>query len=110
MKNLALETLQIDRERPFDLVQSADYQARRTAILDNYRTLTLHRGNRKRKRRLMNQEKGFKEEAAAFVDAVKSGGPMPIDFESLVAVTRATFLVHESLDNGSAVDLDLAWS
>jgi polar amino acid transport system substrate-binding protein len=84
------------------------FGGQKSAILDNYRTLTLHRGNRKRKRRLMNQEKGFKEEAAAFVDAVKSGGPMPIDFESLVAVTRATFLVHESLDNGSAVDLDLA--
>ena len=84
------------------------FGGQKSAILDNFRSLTLHSGGRRKKQRLMNQQKGFREEAAAFVEALRSGGPMPIDFETLVAVTRATFLVHESLDSGSAVETDLA--
>jgi len=82
------------------------FGGQKVAILENYRSLTLHCGNRRKRRRLMNQQKGFREEAAAFVGALRSGGPMPIDFETLVAVTRATFLVHESLDSGAAVQAD----
>ena len=75
----------------------------RTAILDNFRSLTLHQNNRRRKHRLLNQAKGFREEVAAFVEAVRTGGPMPIDWETLVAVTQTTFLIHRSLDTGGAV-------
>ena len=70
----------------------------RTAILDNYRSLSLHHRNRRRGKRLFNQAKGHVEEAAAFVDALKTGAPMPIDLETLVAVTQTTFLIHRSLE------------
>ena len=80
------------------------FGAQRAALLDNYRSLSLFSGNRKRKRRLLNQQKGFAEETAAFVSAVRSGGPMPIPFEQLVAVTQATFLALESLSTGVPVE------
>jgi predicted dehydrogenase/threonine dehydrogenase-like Zn-dependent dehydrogenase len=76
----------------------------RTAILENFRSLSLHTGNRRRRVRLLNQAKGHTQEAVAFVDAVRSGGPMPISFETLVAVTQTTFLIHHSLEQGAAVD------
>jgi len=82
------------------------FGAQRTAILDDYKRLTLYRENRRRRHRLFNQAKGHTEEVAAFVNAVRSGGPMPIDFDTLIAVTQATFLIHESLDSGLAVDYD----
>jgi hypothetical protein len=34
------------------------------------------------------------------VSAVRSGGPMPIPFESLIATTRATIAVDRSLASG----------
>jgi hypothetical protein len=52
---------------------------------------------------LLNQQKGFAEEAAAFVAAVRDGSAMPIPFEELVAVTQATFLALESLGSGAPV-------
>ena len=71
-----------------------------SAIVDNYRSLSLHKGNRRKTHRLLNQAKGHAEEVAAFVNAVRTGEPMPIDFETLVAVTRTTILIHRSLETG----------
>jgi predicted dehydrogenase len=77
----------------------------RSAILENFRTLSLHRDNRRRRTRLLNQAKGHAQEVAAFIDAVRTGGPMPIEFPVLAAVTRATFMIHESLGSGMPVDV-----
>jgi len=76
----------------------------RSAILENFRTLSLHRDNRRRRTRLLNQAKGHAQEVAAFIDAVRRGGAMPIEFPVLAAVTRATFMIHESLGSGMPVD------
>ena len=79
------------------------YGGERTAILDNFRSLALHHGNRRRRERMLNQTKGHAEEVAAFVQAATSGTDMPIEFETLAAVTQATFLIHHSLDIGAPV-------
>jgi predicted dehydrogenase/threonine dehydrogenase-like Zn-dependent dehydrogenase len=84
------------------------FGGQRTAILDNYRSLSLHSGNRRRRHRLFNQAKGHIEEVTAFIKALETGSPMPIDFETLVAVTQTTFLIHRSLDTGGPVDYELS--
>lgn len=38
--------------------------------------------------------------------ALETGGPMPIDLESLVAVTQSTFLIHTSLEAGAPVEYE----
>ena len=80
------------------------FGGQRTAILDNYRSLTLHHKNRGKRHRKLNQVKGHREEIAAFVAALTGGTAMPIDFKTLVAVTQSTFLVHQSLERGMPVD------
>ena len=75
----------------------------RCAILDNYRTLTVYQGNSKKRRRLMNQQKGHRQEVEAFVEAATSGGPMPIEWSTIVAVSQTPFLAHQSLDTGLPV-------
>ena len=55
------------------------------------------------KRALAGQDKGQQATLEHFVDAVRGGGPMPIGIDSLVATTRATIAVGESLAAGSAV-------
>jgi hypothetical protein len=66
-------------------------------VLENFRTLSLHDDNRTKRRRLMNQQKGHAEEVEAFVRAVATGDAMPIDVETQLAVTRATFAIETSL-------------
>ncbi|MEK9754429.1 MAG: hypothetical protein VW338_14645 [Rhodospirillaceae bacterium] len=51
------------------------------------------------------QSKGAKAALAAFVAAVKAGGPAPVDEAELVETSAATLAVMESLRSGEAVAL-----
>jgi polar amino acid transport system substrate-binding protein len=75
------------------------------AVLDDFRQLTLTRDGKRRRVKRMTQEKGFDQEVAAFLRAVKAGGEWPIPLEALVSTTRATFAIEESLRTGLPVRL-----
>ncbi|MCX7887558.1 MAG: oxidoreductase, partial [Verrucomicrobiae bacterium] len=49
------------------------------------------------------RDKGQAEEVRRFVEAVKTGGPMPIALDEIMASTRATLAVLESLRTGQPV-------
>ncbi|GAA2564925.1 bi-domain-containing oxidoreductase [Streptomyces lienomycini] len=51
------------------------------------------------------RDKGQNAELAAFVGAVRTGGPMPVPLESLVATTAATLAVGAGLAGGVLVTL-----
>ncbi|MFD5820109.1 bi-domain-containing oxidoreductase [Streptomyces sp. NPDC127038] len=51
------------------------------------------------------RDKGQSAELAAFVKAVRTGGPMPVPLESLVATTAATLAVQAGLAAGTPVTL-----
>ncbi|WP_405407488.1 bi-domain-containing oxidoreductase [Streptomyces sp. NBC_01124] len=51
------------------------------------------------------RDKGQSAELAAFVRAVRTGGPMPVPLESLAATTAATLAVRSSLAAGAPVTL-----
>ncbi|MFB7234539.1 bi-domain-containing oxidoreductase [Streptomyces sp. NPDC056269] len=51
------------------------------------------------------RDKGQNAELAAFVRAVRTGGPMPVPLESLVATTAATLAVRAGLAGGAPVTL-----
>lgn len=51
------------------------------------------------------RDKGQSAELAAFVRAVRTGGPMPVPLESLVATTAATLAVRAGLAGGVPVTL-----
>lgn len=51
------------------------------------------------------RDKGQAAELAAFVRAVRTGGPMPVPLESLVATTAATLAVRAGLAGGVPVTL-----
>ncbi|GAA4396977.1 bi-domain-containing oxidoreductase [Fodinibacter luteus] len=76
----------------------------RNARLDNFSRATVWTGGgRDTKRSLVGQDKGQRAELDAFVEAVRVGAAMPIGLESLVATTRTTIAVGESLTSGGAV-------
>ena len=51
------------------------------------------------------REKGQAEEVKQFVQAVTTGGPMPIPLDEIFESTRATLAVLESMRTGQAVEL-----
>jgi polar amino acid transport system substrate-binding protein len=51
------------------------------------------------------RDKGQAEEVRRFVEAVKTGGPMSIPFEEIIASKRATLAILESRRTGQAVEL-----
>lgn len=54
------------------------------------------------------RDKGQNAELAAFIKAVRTGGPMPVPLESLVATTAATLAVRTGLAGGAPVALERA--
>ena len=76
------------------------------AVLDNYRTLELMRGSRRRvERARLRQDKGHRAELEAFVAAVRDRAESPIPLADSVAVARATLAIVRSLREGAPVDL-----
>jgi predicted dehydrogenase/threonine dehydrogenase-like Zn-dependent dehydrogenase len=72
-----------------------------SARLDNFRKAMVWSGRGHHAMRTRGgQDKGQRVELAQFVEAVLAGQPMPIPLESLVAVTKATIAVGESLSSG----------
>ncbi|MGW2815686.1 bi-domain-containing oxidoreductase [Streptomyces sp. NPDC001415] len=51
------------------------------------------------------RDKGQNAELAAFIKAVRTGGPMPVPLESLVATTSVTLAVQAGLAGGAPVTL-----
>jgi len=73
----------------------------RSARLDNFASATVWAGRRRGVTKSRGgQDKGQRAELASFVEACRTGAPMPISVESLVATTGATIAVGESLASG----------
>jgi predicted dehydrogenase/threonine dehydrogenase-like Zn-dependent dehydrogenase len=73
----------------------------RSARLDNFRKATVWAGRGHDTIRARGgQDKGQRAELTRFVEACLAGAPMPIPLESLVATTRATIAVRDSLLTG----------
>ena len=79
------------------------------AVLEDFRHMELVRGERKQiVRSRWRQDKGHRNEWAAFEQAVQRGGESPIPFEEIVCSTLATFRIEESLATGKRVAVDAA--
>jgi predicted dehydrogenase len=78
----------------------------RVAVLDDFRTLELvQNGKRTQFRSRLRQDKGHRGEWEAFAAAILSGGPSPIPYDHLFAVTRASFAAVETLRLGEKVSI-----
>ncbi|WP_217142028.1 bi-domain-containing oxidoreductase [Streptomyces sp. AC627_RSS907] len=80
----------------------------RALRLDDFVRATVYDGRRKRwvgSRLPKARDKGQSAELAAFVRAVRTGGPMPVPLQSLVATTAATLAVRTGLACGAPVTL-----
>jgi predicted dehydrogenase len=62
--------------------------------------------NFKKGRLKLRQDKGFASEFEAFANAIRSGEPSPISVSELVATSRATFAIKDSIRTGETVAVE----
>jgi predicted dehydrogenase/threonine dehydrogenase-like Zn-dependent dehydrogenase len=73
----------------------------RNGRLDNFRQAAVWAGRSRTAMKVRGgQDKGQRHQVEQFVAACRSGSPMPISVDSLVATTRATIAVAQSLVSG----------
>ena len=76
-----------------------------TAVLDDFKALTIYEKGSKKLKKLFNQNKGQKSEVQAFVDAILNGTGSPISLEEIFSASLATFKIIESIRTGECVRL-----
>jgi polar amino acid transport system substrate-binding protein len=76
-----------------------------TAILDDFRVLSLHAHGKKKEKKLLSQDKGQKAEVAAFIRSVLQGGSPPIPFDELCNTSLATLKAVESISTRALIGL-----
>jgi predicted dehydrogenase len=77
----------------------------RMAIIDDFRSVTTAAHGRVRTRKSWNQDKGHGAGLQAFAAAAGRGGPMPIPWPELRAVSLAAILAVRSLREGVAFEV-----
>jgi predicted dehydrogenase len=77
------------------------------AVLDDFHSLELIRdGKRERISSKLRQDKGHRQEWEVFAHSIQQGTPSPIDFQSIVATTLATFKALDSVRTGRPIPIN----
>lgn len=76
------------------------FSSGQSAILSDFKKLEIFDKGKKKKNKLFNQNKGQKEMVRAFLNSLLNNSEIPISFDDIVAVTKASFKVIESIKNG----------
>jgi predicted dehydrogenase len=78
-----------------------------SAALDDFRRLELFSAERRATFRApLRQDKGHRREWEAFASAIQSGGPPPIPYDELFAVSIATLAARDSLHQGTPLRIE----
>ena len=72
-------------------------------VLDDFKSLAICSGGKKRVKKLLNQDKGQHQEVNAFIEAVHKGRASPVPFREIYCTSLATFKIIESLKIGQSV-------
>jgi predicted dehydrogenase len=83
------------------------FGTRRAAVLDDFSSAHVFSSGRRLRfgGRVASQDKGHAAEMTAFLEAVRRGGPSPVDPDGAAHVTRVTFAAVESVRSGLSVNL-----
>ena len=76
------------------------FSAGLSATLNDFKELKIFGKGKPKKTKILNQNKGQKEMVEAFVNGLLKDGQQPIPFEEIIAVTKASFKVLESIKHG----------
>jgi polar amino acid transport system substrate-binding protein len=77
----------------------------KSAVLDNFQSLTTWAGNKKRVTSALSVEKGHAAQIGAWMDALVRDAAPPIAWDELLNVSRATLATVDALRDGGSVDV-----
>jgi len=78
----------------------------KVAIIDNFKKSLFIKDGKKNQTTLKKIDKGHKNGLSAFIQAIKKGLPLPIDFKDSILTTRVTFKIVESLHKNKPCEID----
>jgi predicted dehydrogenase len=87
-----------DKSLPKERVEA--YAHGCTAVLEDFKHLTMHAGGKSKAKKLLSQDKGQKNEVRAFIDAIIEGTGSPIPLEEIYNTSLVTFKILESIRTG----------
>ena len=76
-----------------------------SAVLTDFKVLSIHLNGKVRKHHRLNQNKGQQEGVRTFINAILNGNAAPIDVDCLVRTSLATFRSIESIHCGRCLSL-----
>ena len=78
-----------------------------TCTLEDFKRGTLARGGRLRRVRLAEAERGYPEELAAWIQAVRGEAPAPVEISAYAATTGCCLAAVESARTGMPMDVEV---
>lgn len=81
------------------------FNSEKTFVLDDFRGATVYSRGKEHRIRSGGQDKGQADEVRLVCEWVKAVGPAPITLDQLVATSRATFRIKESLRSGMPLEI-----
>jgi predicted dehydrogenase/threonine dehydrogenase-like Zn-dependent dehydrogenase len=76
-----------------------------TAVLDDFKTLSIYSKGKKKEKKLISQDKGQKNEVKFFINSILKGTGNVIPFEEIYSTSFTTFKIIESLKTGESISL-----
>jgi len=74
-----------------------------TAVLDDFKTFAIHSHGKKKKKKLLSQNKGQKTEVRQFIEAILNGTREVIPFEEIHSASLVSFKIIESIRAGDCL-------
>ncbi|RLJ01311.1 MAG: oxidoreductase, partial [Candidatus Aenigmatarchaeota archaeon] len=81
------------------------FGGKKVAIIEDFKSLTLSFKGKKKKHKLLSQDKGHANQINILVDALKKGTGAPIDFKSIYYTTLTTFRILDSLRTSKPIQV-----
>ena len=91
-----------DRQLPKEFIEI--FSGNMALQMNDFRELLVYKNGKKERQKNTIQDKGFKNEFAAFKDSLVSGKPA-IPFESLINTSQVTFAILESLRTMKSINI-----
>jgi polar amino acid transport system substrate-binding protein len=94
-------------DKAFDRERIEVFGGGAVGVIENFRKATWSQSGRRQGQGglVSSVDRGHHAEMVALIHALQTGQPFPVDFESYVATTRATFAALESLRSGCLVEV-----
>jgi predicted dehydrogenase/threonine dehydrogenase-like Zn-dependent dehydrogenase len=92
-----------DKTLPKERIEIFGFGA--TAILEDFKSITVYADGRKKQKKMFNQDKGQKVQVHSFVNAIADGSASPIPLAEIYSATLTTFKIIESIQTGQCIKL-----